>query len=82
MYSWECIKGELMIVDKEVETSRDCTTLSYVGVSKHLFEWRNLIWIFHMFRSKPTKTETTRPDIQMEEPLLKGRIIPNETRFC
>ena len=41
MYSWECIKGELMIVDKEVETSRDCTTLSYVGVSKHLFEWRN-----------------------------------------
>ena len=35
-----------------------------------------------MFGCEYTKTKTTRPDIQMEEPLLKGRIRQNETRFC
>lgn len=35
-----------------------------------------------MFECKCTKTKTTRPDIQMEGPLLKGRIRRNKTRFC
>ena len=35
-----------------------------------------------MFGCEYTKTKTTRPDIQMEEPLWKGRIRRNETRFC
>lgn len=70
-----------MIVYKKVETSRDSTTLNYEGeVSKHLFQCWNLIWIFHI--CKLAKTKTTRPDIQMKEPLLKGRIRWNETRFC
>ena len=81
--AWEYIKGELITVDKDVETSRDNTTLNYEEeVSKHLVIWWNLIWIFHMFGCEYTKTKTTRSDIQMEEPLLKGRIRQNETRFC